>query len=123
MKPNRIPAKNIDAYLAEQPPATRAILQKIRATVRQAVPEAEEAISYCMPCFRLNGALVYFAAFNDHIGFFPTSSATAKFKKELARYDTAKGTVRFPHGTPVPYGLIGRIAKFRAKENLAKAKK
>jgi uncharacterized protein YdhG (YjbR/CyaY superfamily) len=123
MTPNKPVPDDIDGYIARYPKDTRAILEKIRATIQRAAPEAEEAISYCMPCFRLNGALVYFAAFNDHISFFPTSTATKKFKKELARYDTAKGTVRFPYGRPVPYGLIGRIARFRAQENSARVKK
>lgn len=121
MKPNRISAKNIDAYIATMPRDTQAILQKIRSTIHQAVPEAEETISYCMPSFRRHGALVYFAAFNEHIGFYPTTSAIRKFRRELGRYDLAKGTVRFPYGSAIPYGLIVRIAKFRALENSAKA--
>ena len=121
MKPNRIPARNIDAYIAKFPKDTQVILEKIRATIRQAAPEAEETISYCMPSFRLHGALVYFAAFHEHIGFYPTSTATRKFSKELSAYDTAKGTVRLPYGRTVPYDLIARIVRFRVRENLAKA--
>ena len=73
-----------------------------------------------MPAFRLNGILVYFAAFNDHIGFFPTSSGVAAFKKELIPYDTSKGAIRFPLDEPIPYNLIKRIVKYRIKENLYK---
>ena len=121
MTPHKPVPGDIDGYIARYPKETRAVLRQLRATIRRAVPGAEEAISYCMPSFRLHGALVYFAAFNGHIGFYPTSSAIRKFKRELSRYDIAKGTVRFPYGRPVPYGLIGRIARFRAKENSAKA--
>lgn len=94
----------------------------MRQTIRQAAPKAEEVISYQMPAFKFYGMLVYFAGFNNHIGFYPTTSAINKFKKELSAYAGAKGTVRFPLDEPLPLKLVERIVKFRVKENAAKAK-
>jgi len=121
MKASQPVAEDIDHYIAGCPKAVQAVLQQLRRTIQKAAPQAEEAISYCMPSFRLHGALVYFAAFNEHIGFYPTSSGTAQFKRELSAHDTSKGTVRFPYGRPIPHGLISRIVKFRVRENLARA--
>ena len=112
----------IDAYISASPADTQAILQKIRATIRKSAPEATEAISYQMPTFKLSGNLVHFAAFKSHIGFYPVPSGIEKFKKELAPYPQGKGSVQFPLDKPIPYALIGRIVKFRVKENLEKAK-
>jgi len=112
----------IDEYIATFPANVQAILQKIRATIRKAAPQAEEAISYQMPTFKLNGNLVHFAAFKNHIGFYPVPSGIEKFKKELSAYKGAKGSVQFPLDRPIPYGLISKIVKFRVKENLEKAK-
>jgi uncharacterized protein YdhG (YjbR/CyaY superfamily) len=114
--------QNIDEYIAGFSPEVQAILEKIRLTIRQAAPGAQEKISYQMPTFTLNGNLVHFAAFKHHIGFYPVPTGIAKFKKELAIYKTAKGSVQFPLDQPIPYGLISKIVKFRVKENLAKAK-
>jgi uncharacterized protein YdhG (YjbR/CyaY superfamily) len=114
--------QNIDEYIAGFSPEVQAILEKIRLTIRQAAPGAQEKISYQMPTFTLNGNLVHFAAFKHHIGFYPVPTGIAKFKKELSGYKTAKGSVQFPLDQPIPYGLISKIVKFRAKENLAKAK-
>ena len=91
-------------------------------TIRKAAPGAQETISYQIPAFRLNGDLVYFAAFKKHIGLYPRTTAITKFKKELNDYECSKGTVRFPLDQPIPYSLITKIVKFRVKENLAKAK-
>ena len=91
--------------------------------IHEAAPEAQETISYGMPAFRLNGILVYFAAFKDHIGFFPTSSGVSAFAGELSSYDTAKGTIRLPLDKPIPVDLIQKIVKFRVQENLNKKKK
>ena len=113
--------RTIDEYIAEFPPKVRAILRKVRATVHATVPAADEAISYRIPAFRLGGALVYFAAFQKHIGFFPPVRGDAKLKKALAPYAGAKGNLRFPYDRPIPYGLIRKIVKLRAKQNLAKA--
>ena len=123
MKSKRTVARNIDEYIASCPADVRATLEALRATIKKAAPQAEEKISYQMPAFYLKGNLVYFAAFKEHISFFPTSSATAKFKKELSKYDGSKGTVRFPLGTKIPFGLISKIVRFRVKENLEKAKR
>ena len=113
---------NIDEYIAGFPNNVQEILQKIRATIRQAAPDAEEKISYQMPTFFLNGNLVHFAAFKKHIGFYPVPSGIEKFKKELSAYKGAKGSVQFPLDQPIPYDLITKIVKFRVKENLEKAK-
>jgi uncharacterized protein YdhG (YjbR/CyaY superfamily) len=112
----------MDEYIATFPADVQAILRKVRETIRKAAPQAEEAISYQMPTFKLNGNLVHFAAFKSHIGFYPVPSGIEKFKKELSAYKGAKGSVQFPLDKPIPYGLIGRITKFRVKENLEKAK-
>jgi uncharacterized protein YdhG (YjbR/CyaY superfamily) len=87
-----------------------------------AAPEAVETISYQMPAFRLDGVLVYFAGFKNHIGFYPRTSAIVKFSKELAKYEHAKGSVRFPHDEPLPLSLVTRMVEFRKRENRAKAK-
>jgi uncharacterized protein YdhG (YjbR/CyaY superfamily) len=117
MKRDQTQPGTLDEYIEGFPPEIRVILEKIRTTIRKAVPDAEERISYRMPAFALNGILVYFAAFKRHIGLFPTPSGIAKFKRELSAYKGAKGSVQFPLDKPVPYALIGRIAKFRAAEN------
>lgn len=111
----------IDDYIAGFPAEIQTLLQKVRATVRKAAPGAEETISYRIPTFRLEGNLVHFAAFKNHIGFYPTASGIKNFKKELAAYKTAKGSVQFPVERPIPYGVITRIVKFRVKENRARA--
>ena len=121
MRQKQMPPKNIDEYIAGCPEDVRKILGKIRLTIRKAAPKAEEAISYQMPTFRLNGNLVHFAAFQNHIGFYPTPSGIEKFKDELSAYESAKGSVQFPLDQPIPYGLITEIVKFRVKENLEKA--
>ncbi len=114
-------AGSIDEYIAGFPPDVQQILQKVRTTIKEAAPDAEEAIRYQMPTFVLQGNLVHFAAFKNHIGLYPTPSGTERFRKELAPYETGKGSIRFPLDKPIPYGLISRIVKFRAKENLEKA--
>jgi uncharacterized protein YdhG (YjbR/CyaY superfamily) len=113
---------DIDDYITGFPPKIRAMLQKVRATIRKAAPGAAEKISYRIPTFTLRGNLVHFAAFKNHIGFFPTSTGIARFKKELASYKTAKGSAQFPFERPIPFALITRIVKFRVKENLQRAK-
>jgi uncharacterized protein YdhG (YjbR/CyaY superfamily) len=117
----KIAPASVDAYIAGFPPGIRGILRKMRATIRKAAPDAVEKISWGMPAYSLDGMLTFFAAFKGHVSIFPGPEGIEKFKKELAPYETSKGTVRFPHGTPVPYGLIGRIVKFRVKENKARA--
>ena len=119
MKPLQIPSKSIEDYIAKFPPDVRRILEQLRQTIRKAVPEATEAIKYGMPTFVFEGNLVFFAAWKNHIGFYPRIK---EFENELAGYDGDKGSIQFPFDQPIPYNLIRRMAKFRAKENLAKAK-
>jgi uncharacterized protein YdhG (YjbR/CyaY superfamily) len=113
---------SIDEYIATFPKETQKILEEIRATIKAAAPEAEEKISYQMPTFALNGNLVHFAAFKNHIGFYPVPTGIEKFKKELSAYEGGKGSVQFPLDAPMPLALISKIVKYRVKENLAKAK-
>ena len=113
---------SIDKYIAAFPPAVRTILRKIRRTIRDAVPDAEETISYRMPAFKQNGVLVYFAAFKNHIGLFPPVKGDASLERAVKPYAGPKGNLRFPHDEPMPYSLIKRIVKFRAKRNLEKAR-
>lgn len=113
--------KTIDEYITGFSPGIQEILQKIRVTIHQAAPDATEAIAYQMPTFKLEGNLLHFAAFKNHIGFYPVPTGIEKFKKELTPYKTSKGAVQFPLDQPIPYALITKIVKFRVKENLAKA--
>ena len=110
----------VDAYIAQFPPEVQTILQRIRAIVKAAAPEAEEKISYQMPYYALNGRLVYFAGFKRHIGFYPITTGIAAFKEELSAYKGAKGSVQFPLDQPMPYDLIRRIVEFRVAENRKK---
>lgn len=113
----------MDAYIASFPKEVQGILEQIRQTIRKAAPEATEAISYQIPTFKLNGGnLVHFAAWKDHIGFYATPSGNVAFRKELARYKVAKGSIQFPIDEPIPYGLVAKIAKFRVKETQVKKK-
>ena len=121
MKKSQAAPKTIDEYIAGFPPDVRRTLKQIRSTIRKAAPAAEEAIAYQMPTFRQHGNLVHFAAFKNHIGFYPAPRAIEEFKKELAVYEGSKGTVRFPLDKPLPLGLIGRMVKFRVKKNLEQA--
>jgi uncharacterized protein YdhG (YjbR/CyaY superfamily) len=123
METKQTAANDVDAYIAGFPAEVQAVLQKVRETIRAAAPGAEETMAYQMPAFRLNGPLVYFGGFKEHIGFYPTPSGIEAFKEELARYKGAKGSVQFPLDRPIPYELIGRITAFRVQENLAKGKR
>ena len=114
---------SIDEYIANFPPGVQKLLRKIRATIRAAAPEAQEAIKYQMPTFVLNGNLVHFAAFTHHIGLYPTPSVTERFKRELSQYAGGKGSIRFPLDEPIPYELIARVVKFRVQENSLRARK
>jgi uncharacterized protein YdhG (YjbR/CyaY superfamily) len=116
-------AKNIDEYLAGQPPKTRTALQKLRKIILSVAPEANEVISYAMPAFKYHGMLVGFAGWKNHAGFYPWNSRTvAEFKDELKGYETSKGAIQFPLDKPIPVALIKKIVKARIKENLAKEK-
>jgi len=117
----RIPAKSIDEYIAAFPGEIQKRLQELRSTIRKAAPQAEETINYAIPTFTLNGNLVHFAGFKNHIGFYPAPSGIEAFKKELSVYEGAKGSVQFPLEKPLPLALVTKIVKFRVKENLEKA--
>lgn len=112
--------KNVDDYIKLFPVEVRDVLEEMRSTIRKAAPDAEEAIRYGMPTFRLNGNLVHFAAFKKHIGFYPTPSGIMSFEKELAPYIAGKGTIQFPLGKPIPYGLVSKVVRFRVRENSGK---
>jgi uncharacterized protein YdhG (YjbR/CyaY superfamily) len=122
MKTRSKPPQNIDEYIAGFPPQVQKILKQVRATIQKAAPDAEEKISYQMPTFALSGNLVHFAAFKNHIGFYPTPTGTAKFQKELSGYQGGKGSVQFPLDQPMPLDLIARMVKFRADENRSRPK-
>ncbi|MGE5812549.1 MAG: iron chaperone [Ignavibacteria bacterium] len=109
--------ETIDEYIKTFPEDVQKILQKIRETIKEAAPGAEEAISYQMPTFKLNGNLVHFAGYKNHIGFYPTPSGTEAFKKEIAVYRAGKGSVQFPIDKPIPISLIKKIVKFRVNES------
>ena len=110
---------SVDEYIAGFPPDVQKILRKIRTTIRKAAPDAEETISYQIPAFKQNGALVYFAAHRAHIGMYPiTRTVNEKFSKELSPYAAGKSTARFPLDEPIPYTLIGKIVRFRVGEKL-----
>ncbi len=113
---------DIDKYISNFPKDIQKILEQIRLTIKKIAPEAKETIKYGIPTFQLNGNLVHFAAFKNHIGFYPTPSAMIAFKKELISYKQAKGSVQFPIDKPIPYDLINKVVKFRVKENLGKTK-
>jgi len=113
--------QTIDEYIATFSPEVQEILEKIRGIVRGAAPGAQEAISYQMPTFKLNGVLVHFAAFKNHIGLYPPIRGDAAIEKAVAPYAGEKGNLRFPLDQPIPYDLVERIAKLRVKQNLAKA--
>lgn len=112
---NAIPA-TVDEYIAACPQDVQDVLGQVRATIRQAAPDAEEAIKYRIPTFVLNENLVHFAALQNHIGFYPTPSGIEQFKRELAGYKFAKGSVQFPLGKPMPLSLIEKIVRFRVNE-------
>ncbi len=107
----------IDEYISTCPSEAQKLLEKMRKTIKESSPGAEETISYQIPTFRLNGQnLVHFAAFKDHISFFPTSSGREAFSKELSGYKGGRGTIQFPLGKPIPFALVRKIVKFRVKE-------
>jgi uncharacterized protein YdhG (YjbR/CyaY superfamily) len=111
-------AADIDEYIAGFPTEVQKLLQKIRKTIKKAAPSAEEAISYAIPTFKLNGNLVHFAAYQNHIGLYPAPRGVAEFEVEMERYGGGKGTARFPLDEPIPYELIARITTFRVGKNM-----
>ena len=112
--------KSIDEYISGFPEDIRKIIEEVRVTIRKAAPGAEEAIRYDIPTFILNGNLVHFAAFKNHIGFYATPSGNEAFAKELSAYKGGKGSVQFPLDQPMPLDLIRRIVEFRVGENRKK---
>ena len=110
----------IDDYISGFPAETQKALRQMRKAIKAAAPGAEEAIKYGVPTFVLNGNLVHFAGFKNHIGFYPGPSGIAKFKNELSKYKGAKGSVQFPLEEPMPLALVTRIVKFRVGEARAK---
>ncbi|MCK9212783.1 MAG: DUF1801 domain-containing protein [Ignavibacteriaceae bacterium] len=121
MEPTSKKFKTVDEYFSTFPKNVKNILTELRKTIKQAAPQAEELISYNMPAFKLNGILVYYAAYNKHIGFYPTSSGIETFKNELSDYKWAKGSIQFPLDKPLPTELITNIVKFRVMRNSEKA--
>ena len=114
--------KTIDEYISTFPKKTQDILEKVRKTIKKAAPEAEELISYQIPAFKLkNNYLAYFAAFKNHIGFYPP--APKAFKKEVTQYEGPKGNLKFPIDKPIPLGLVQKIVKYKVKESFEKGKK
>ena len=121
MKAKHQQPTTIDEYIADFPKNVQERLQKVRATIKKAAPDAEEAIKYQIPTFVLHGNLIHFGGYQNHIGLYPGSRPIEAFKDELSRYEVSKGTVRFPLDQPLPVGLISKITKFCVKRNLEKA--
>ena len=121
--PDRSTATSIDEYIAAFPAATQDVLRRMRTLIRASAPDAVETISYAIPTFDLNGRhLVHFAGYDRHVGFYPTASGIAAFKDELTGYKSAKGSVQFPLGQPLPVELIRRIVEFRVAEVTGKGR-
>ncbi len=110
----------IDEYIIQFLKDVRDVLEQLRQVIRESAPEAEETISYQMPAFGLNGTLVWFAAFKNHVGFYPKVSAIEAFRDKLEKYKVSKGTIQFQLDEPIPYDLVREIVKFRVRENEAK---
>jgi uncharacterized protein YdhG (YjbR/CyaY superfamily) len=121
MEENKITNDLIDEYILKFPDEVQEILNTLRNVIKESAPEAEEKISYQMPTFVLNGNLVHFAAYKNHIGFYPTPSGIEEFKNELSEYKGAKGSIQFPIEKPLPYELISKIVKYRVVENKKQA--
>jgi uncharacterized protein YdhG (YjbR/CyaY superfamily) len=110
----------IDTYILHFPENVQIILKSLRKTISESAPNAKETLKYGIPTFTLNGNLVHFGAYKNHIGFYPTPSGIEAFKKEISAYKNAKGSVQFPIKEPIPLALITKIVKFRVQENLKK---
>jgi uncharacterized protein YdhG (YjbR/CyaY superfamily) len=114
---------SVDAYIRNHPAAVRKRLKEIQSIVKTIAPSATERLSYRMPAFFLNGLVVYFAAFKNHIGLYPGADGVAAFQGEITSYKSAKGSIQFPHDQPLPVDLIKRIVKYKVKTNLEQRKK
>ena len=112
----KIPS-SVAEYIATFPKDIQKTLSLLRKTIKDAAPKAEEVISYQMPAYKQNGMLVFFAAYEKHIGFYPTASGIVKFKKEIEKYKWSKGAVQFPIDKNLPISLVSKIVKFKVKEN------
>lgn len=123
MAANKQDFKTIDEYIGTFPEDVRTILNELRHAIKETAPEAEETINYQIPTFTLHGNLVHFAAFQNHIGFYPTPSGIETFKEELSPYKKAKGSVQFPIDQPLPLALIRRIVEYRVNENIERKQK
>ena len=121
---SRSTANSIDEYIAEFPPGTQKVLSELRALIKASAPGATETISYAIPTFDLNGKhMVHFAGYAKHISFYPTGSRVEAFQEELKPYKSAKGSVQFPLGRPLPMDLIRRIVQFRVEETTGRTSK
>ena len=120
MDTKHIVYKNIDDYISGFPVEVQYLLQQVRVKIKESAPGAQEAISYGIPTFKLNGNLVHFAAFKNHIGLYPTPSGLEEFEKELSSYKQGKGSVQFPLDKPLPLDLIGKIVEYRVRKNTEK---
>ena len=121
MKQDSVIPTTIDDFISNYPAAIQTVLETLRSTIRKAAPDATEKISYAIPTFYLQGNLVHFSAYKNHIGFYPGASGIEIFHDELSAYKTSKGTVQFPVDKPLPLALITKIVKYRVKQNLEKA--
>lgn len=121
MKSDQTKPTTIDEYIADFSPDMQEILQKVRATIKEAAPKAEETIKYQMPTFVLEGNLVYFGGFKKHVGFYPVPTGIEAYAEDLEPYKTGKGSIQFPYNKPIPYDLITKVVKFRVAENLRNA--
>ena len=121
MKKKQEQPKTIDAYVADFPKEVQVSLEKVRATIRKAAPQAEEAMKYGIPTFVFNGNLIHFGGYKNHIGLYPGSTPIEVFEEELRGYETSKGTVKFPFDRRIPFGLIGKITKYCVERNIERA--
>jgi len=113
---------DVQTYVADFPEDVRKKLERMREIIQRSAPKSQEVISYSMPAYKMNSVLVYFAAFKNHIGFFPTASGVKAFQHQIEKYKWSKGTIQFPLDQPLPEKLITAIVRFRVKEDLEKAK-
>ncbi|MBW7453464.1 iron chaperone [Paenibacillus sepulcri] len=121
MDGNKITYESVDEYISTFPSEIQALLEALRKVIQEAAPDAKEKISYQMPTYAQHGNLVHFAAYKNHIGFYPAPSGIVAFKQELSKYKGAKGSIQFPLDEPLPYELISRIVQFRVAENIEAA--
>ena len=119
----KITYKMVDEYISTLPNDVKEILDNLRKVIKETAPEAQEAISYNMPGYKLNGMLIWFAAAKNHIGLYPTASPIIVFKEALKDYKTSKGAIQFPIDKPIPMDLVREIVKYKVEENTLKVKK